>query len=331
VENCSIKNKKFEFSSPIALGLLNAIPFAKSPIEAVLFHAEMLIVESGMAEPPFSPEVYAPLRNVKQVLYKDMKIDGRLIPSNNDFIVELRKDRSAERINFTFAHELAHTFFYESVPSIKCRTLETNYPEYDEEEEKLCDIAASELLMPASVFSKIVKDFSPSPHALKRISQLFKTSLQATLVKLQILGLWNANFVLWKFKNEKPEAQWIARPFYGLSYEPKFILLDFNETSIYHTFLTGDDTADFELFSLNGVYKKSFFKSIQLNSTTVLSCFTNNPNNESTLTNKDRSDLPPLTSKYICRCDGTGWYPIRQNGMKYAARCLALKHQNQRS
>jgi Zn-dependent peptidase ImmA (M78 family) len=291
----------------------------------------MLLIESGMVEPPFSPEVYAPLRSVKQVLYRDMKIDGRLIPSNNDFIIELRKDRSTERINFTFAHELAHTFFYESVPSIKYRTLETNYSEYDEEEEKLCDIAASELLMPAPVFSKIVKDFSPSPQALKRISQLFKTSLQATLIKLQTLNLWNASFVLWKFKDGKPEAQWITRPQYGLSYEPKFKLLNLNETSIHHTFLTGDDTADYEWFSLNDVCKKSFFKSIQLNSTTVLSCFSNNLNNESILTNKDNSDLPPLTSKCICRCDGTGWYPIRQNGMKYAARCLALTHQNQRS
>lgn len=112
MENYSIKkNKEFEFSSPIALGLLEAVPFAKSPIEAVLFHAEMLLIESGMAEPPFSPEVYAPLRSVKEVHYKDIEVDGRLIPSNNGFIIELRKDRSAERINFTFAHELAHTFF----------------------------------------------------------------------------------------------------------------------------------------------------------------------------------------------------------------------------
>ena len=113
MENCSIKNNKTSsFSSPIALGLLASTPFAKNPVEAVIFHSEMLLMESGLTEPPFSPMVYAPLRSVKDVLYKNLKIDGRLIPSDNGFIIELRKDRPKERINFTFAHELAHTFFY---------------------------------------------------------------------------------------------------------------------------------------------------------------------------------------------------------------------------
>ncbi|HEY0460582.1 MAG TPA: hypothetical protein VGC97_15705, partial [Pyrinomonadaceae bacterium] len=112
------KKKKSEFSSSIALELLKSTPFAKTPIEAVIFHAEMLLMESGMTEPPFSPMIYAPLRSVKEVFYKELKIDGRLIPYEDGFIIELRKDRPKERINFTFAHEIAHTFFYEAAPSI---------------------------------------------------------------------------------------------------------------------------------------------------------------------------------------------------------------------
>lgn len=329
MEDCSIKkNKKSEFSSPVALGLLKSTPFAKTPVEAIIFHAEMLLMESGMTEPPFSPTVYAPLRSVKEVLYRDIKIDGRLIPFDDGFIIELRKDRPAERINFTFAHELAHTFFYESVPSVKYRTNTPDHPQHDEDEERLCNIAASELLMPTPVFSKVVKEFEPSPQSLKRISQLFKTSLTATSVKLQSLGLWNAGFVLWKLRNGKLEPEWIARPIYGLSYNPKFELLNFNSSSVYHTFLSGESTSDFEWSSLNGGYRKNRFESIQLNSKTVLSCFAKNSSDKTISDEKEKTNLQPLESKCICRCDGTGWYPIKQNGMRYAVRCRALKHQN---
>ena len=221
-----------------------------------------------------------------------------------------------------------HTlFFINGVPSIKYRTNLPEFSQQDEDEERLCNIAASELLMPTSIFSKIVKDFSPSPQALKRISELFETSLTATLVKLQVLRLWDANFILWKFKNKKLEPEWLAGHSHGLSYKPKFELLNYNASGIYHTFLTGDDTSDFEWVSLNGGHKKRYFKSIQLNSNTVLSCFSNKPNSNFILTEKDKSDLSPLSSSYVCRCDGTGWYSIRKDGMRYAARCLALKAQ----
>ncbi len=322
------KKKKSEFSSSIALGLLKSTPFAKTPIEAVIFHAEMLLMESGMTEPPFSPTIYAPLRSVKEVLYKDLKIDGRLIPYEDGFIIELRKDRPKERINFTFAHELAHTFFYEAVPSVKFRTNAPDHPQQDEDEERLCNIAASELLMPTPIFSKVIEEFSPSPQSLKEVSQLFETSLTATLVKLQSLGLWNAGFVLWKLKNGKLEPEWIAQPGYGLSYNPKFELLNLSSSSIYHTFITGESTSDSEWFSLHGGYRKNRFESIQLNSKTVLSCFAKNSGNKSVPNEKETINPRPLTSKCICRCDGMGWYSIKQNGMRYAVRCRALRHQN---
>lgn len=322
------KSKKSEFSSPLSLGLLKANPLAKTPVEAILFQAEMLLIESGMTEPPFSPRVYAPLRGVKEVVYKDMKIDGRLIPFKDGFIIELRKDRAVERINFTFAHELAHTFFYESVPSIKYRTTENNYPQYDEEEEKLCNVAASELLMPTPIFSKIVKDFSASPQSLQKIAQIFRTSLTATIVKLLSLRLWDAGFVLWTYKDEQLEPQWIARLNYSLSFNPKCELVNPKTTSVYQTFLTGEPTCNPEWFSLDGGYKLSRFQSIRLNSKTVLSCFTNSSSYQFSSSKKSELALPTLPVKYDCKCDGTGWYSIKKDGISYAARCKASEHKN---
>jgi hypothetical protein len=182
--------------------------------------------------------------------------------------------------------------------------------------------------MPTPIFSKVIKEFAPSLQSLKEVSQLFETSLTATLVKLQSLELWNAGFVLWKLKNGKLEPEWIAQPGYGLFYNPKFELLNLSSSSIYHTFITGESTSDFEWFSLNGGYRKNRFESIQLNPKTVLSCFTKNSGNKAVSNEKEKINPRPLTSKCICRCDGTGWYSIKQNGMRYAVRCRAFKHQN---
>ncbi len=326
MEDYSKKNKKFNFTSPIALGLLESTPFAKNPIEAVLFHAEMLLMESGLTEPPFSPTVYAPLRSVKEVLLKDIKVDGRLIPYEKGFIIELRKDRPLERINFTFAHELAHTFFYESVPSVKYRTEVSAHQ--DEDEERLCNIAASELLMPTSIFSKIVKDFLPSPLSLQKIAQIFETSLSATIVKLLSLKLWDASFVLWKSKNGELKPEWIARPNLSLSYYPKFELVNFKTTSIYSTLLTGEPTSNAEWWELNGGYKSSHFQSIRLNSKTVLSCFTNNSNSKSNSGTRSEIISPILPLKFDCKCEGTGWYSIKQDGRSVAIRCRASEHKS---
>ena len=247
----------------MSLGLLEANLFAKNPVEAILFHAQMLLIESGMSDPPFSPAVYAPFRNIKEVLYKDIKVDGRLIPVVDGFVVELRKDRPKERMNFTFAHEIAHTFFYESVPTIKYRTVENNYPQHDEDEEKLCNIAASELLMPTPIFSKIVKDFSPSPQSLQKIAQIFETSITATLVKINSLKLWNANFILWKSRDEKLEPEWLAKPNCSLLFNPNLELVNFKTTSVYETFLSGKITSNQEWFCLDRGFKLS---SISINS-----------------------------------------------------------------
>ena len=50
----------------------------------------------------------------------------------------LRRDLPESRINFTVAHEICHTFFYERAPEIKLA-----HP-VDPEEERLCNCGAEE-------------------------------------------------------------------------------------------------------------------------------------------------------------------------------------------
>ena len=88
-------------------------------------------------------------RNIKDVAIDDsLKADGALVPLGEDFgagfRMVLRRDLPEGRINFTVAHEICHTFFYERVPEIKFVSHAV-----DQEEERLCNCGAEEILMPA--------------------------------------------------------------------------------------------------------------------------------------------------------------------------------------
>jgi Predicted Zn peptidase len=320
-------SRKVKFSSPIALGLCAAVPAATDPIDAILWHAGVLVIESGLTAPPFAPASYAPLRKVKEIIQKDLAVEGRLVPCYGGFTIELREDRSHERKNFTCAHELAHTFFYEAIPSIKYRTHANSQYHHDEEEEMLCNVAAGELLMPSTIFTKIAKDFSPSPQSLQQLAQMFETSLTATIVHLLKLQIWDSTFILWKYKDEGLTAEWIARPGFGLTYHPILKVNNIESSSIYHTFLTGEPMASAEWLSLNGGFKAFQVKSMRLNSAkTVLTSICTHSLIRTCNSHIQIDAAPSLPLNYTCECYGTGWCSIKKDGVAYATRCRASQH-----
>jgi Zn-dependent peptidase ImmA (M78 family) len=323
--NQSTAAGKVSFSSPLALGLCAAVPSAEDPVAAILWHARRLIAESGIVKPPFRPASFAHLRRVKKLVYKTMQVEGCLIPYDGDFIIELRKDRPYERMNFTCAHELGHTFFYESVPSIKYRTVTSSQPHHDPEEERLCNIAAAELLMPSDVFRKISRDYSPSPQSLQLLAQTFESSLIATIVRLLNLKVWGSKFICWQMKDDRLKARWLAQPGRGLAYFPNLEIINPASSGIYHTATTIEATASAEWLSLDGGYKLCNVSSMCLSdSKTVLSCITNGASHAPARDSEAASSLLPL--EYGCECDGNGWRLIKQAGRNFVTRCRAPQH-----
>lgn len=323
---CSSRNEaagRTSFSSPLALGLCAAVPAAADPVAAVLWHARRLIAESGLTGPPFLPASYAHIRRVRKIVYKDMQVEGCLIPCDGEFIIELRKDRPYGRTNFTCAHELGHTFFYESVPSIKYRTTVNSQPHHDPEEERLCNVAAAELLMPSEVFGNVSRDYQASPQSLQAIAQTFESSLTATAVRLISLKVWDCKFICWQMKDDGLRARWLASRGRGLSYFPDLRIINPESSGIRHTAATGEATAGAEWLSLDGGYKFCHLSSARLgDSKMVLSCITNG-----TAHAEDSVTAPArLPLEYKCECDGTGWRRIKREGRDFVTRCRAPQH-----
>lgn len=335
--NCSRKTKarlclrrKFarktsEFSSPLSIGLLQATPGAKDPVDAILRHARELVHESGITKPPFRPALLAPLRKVNSILYRNIEEEGRLIPYKSDFAIELRMDRSFQRKNFTCAHEIAHTFFYQAVPSIKYRRLNSTEVIRDSEEELLCNIAASELLLPLESLQEVAGDYIPSPTSLLEIAQIYETSLSATAIRLLSLNLWDAKFILWDCDELLGRARWFAKPHRALAHYPSVEIENFDTSGIRQALSSGEEVESEEWLCIDKRFTYCQISSMRLeNSNRVLSCI---GRFSKAKTPYEASRQLPIPTRYECECNGTRTQIVRRNGYSYALPCLAPSHE----
>jgi hypothetical protein len=154
-------------------------------------HSGRRAVASGSLEPLLAS------RNIKDVVIDgDLKADGALVPLGEDFgagfRMVLRRDLPEGRINFTVAHEICHTFFYERAPKIKFASHAV-----DQEEERLCNCGAEEILMPAVDVRRCAKNEPVSLNALQMMATRYRVSVAAMLIRLRRLGLWRAELFLW--------------------------------------------------------------------------------------------------------------------------------------
>ena len=96
------------------------------------------------------------------------------------------------RLNFTLAHELVHTFFEGAETQIHRRARDRRaYDRTPEGQvlEKLCDLGASELLMPSPYFDTAAGESGFVAATAPRLAERFATSLEATALRLV---RWNA-------------------------------------------------------------------------------------------------------------------------------------------
>ena len=170
----------------------------RSPEDEIVRCVKALRRRLGLrAVAPVRLEPFLAARNIRDVATDDtLKADGALAPMGADFSTGfrmfLRRDLPEGRINFTVAHEICHTFFYERVPEIKF----TAHPP-DPEEERLCNRGAEELLMPTLDVKRRAKDGPVSLAALQTLAADYRVSAAAMLIRLRNLGLWKAELVLW--------------------------------------------------------------------------------------------------------------------------------------
>jgi len=164
------------------------------------------------AEATSSLEPYLVSRNIVDVATDDgLRADGALVPLGGDFgagfRMVLRRDLPKARINFTVAHEICHTFFYERVPEIKFTPHAV-----DQDEERLCNCGAEEILMPAADVRRRARGNPVSLSFLEVMAAHYRVSVSAMLIRLRRLGLWRAELVVW---HEMANGTFAAKRLWG--------------------------------------------------------------------------------------------------------------------
>src|SRR5882724_8694292 len=100
------------------------------------------------------------------VLSPTLAVSGQLVWNGRALVIELNTKESAERRNFTCCHEIAHTFCFDgSVVKFRGAAHEFKCAP-NAVEERLCDRAASEMLLPAKFFVPAASNFAPSIDAV---------------------------------------------------------------------------------------------------------------------------------------------------------------------
>jgi hypothetical protein len=146
----------------------------------------------------FSLDPCLKIRKILAIEYvAHLGYDGAIQPLGggyeNGFKLIIKSDCSSTRVRFTIAHELCHTFFYETIPEVKFRNHEV-----DPGEERLCNFGAAELLIPSRALKRQAKGLGKSLDSLEVLATLFNVSLEAMLLRLRAAGLWESELSVWR-------------------------------------------------------------------------------------------------------------------------------------
>ena len=176
------------------------------PADAMLARTAQLIDRAGLTEPPAQLELLASLQDIQAIQRVPMRGAGRLLYQPQGSIIQVNANDPPGRQNFTIAHEIAHTLLpsYSAAPA-DIFDAHTGRFQPVREEEYLCDIGASGLLLERRWLKPHALDQGPSLATVLELARSFQASLSATAIALTNLDLWPCAIVFWEKGLRKTE------------------------------------------------------------------------------------------------------------------------------
>jgi hypothetical protein len=175
--------------------------------------ARDIITEAGIVGPPFDPFKVAQLLGVP-IEYSPIEAEGVFSgnPVENPKIVlpqppECLLTTARRRLNFTLAHELGHFAIRRTVYGFVPLSV---FSTEDPQEEVLCGVFASELLMPRQSITSDFRSLGLSPEAFCRLTDRYEVSLTALLCRST--EIWRGRLVtaLWSRRDDGfPTLKWV--------------------------------------------------------------------------------------------------------------------------
>jgi Zn-dependent peptidase ImmA (M78 family) len=199
---------------------------ADSPESAMRIACASLLTSCDLGEPPIplNPLLHKlgiRLQRMKgKRIKKEKQPDARLAARKDGLVAYLYEDdrnRNWRRARFSLAHEIGHALLIHTLgnPSLIVSLDET--PDHYRQVEKLCDFAASELLMPPSSVRRALRKHDFSPGGLAGLYDSFLVSKEALARRLATI-IPHASVVKWRVYSraaEEPETMRVVGSYPG--------------------------------------------------------------------------------------------------------------------
>lgn len=179
------------------------------PVEGATKLAEQLTAKCDLTYPSRDLARVASFQCAK-IEECDMSDAGRLIPlpfGDFEFLIQVNAAHPRQRKNFSTVHEIGHTLVpdYREDPIEKHDALVMQWHD-EHEEEFLCDVMASEILLPRRQFKPRLADCGLTIDALHELAEEFDASLEATDVNIVRCGLDDVAVIVWTLGYNKKDA-----------------------------------------------------------------------------------------------------------------------------
>jgi len=168
--------------------------------------SKQLIAKRG-STPPFGARDYAELMGIKQIVQEDIgEASGMLLKYHSGSVIQVNSKDNSARQNFSIAHELGHLIVSEVIDNGVSNEIEYRSPSGKNGIERLCNMAATEMLMPEEIFLDCLNNLGISINSVSILSNIFKVSLESTIIRISELSKVNVVAICWKyFKTPKGE------------------------------------------------------------------------------------------------------------------------------
>jgi len=165
-----------------------------------------LIEDRGHDKPPFLPAEFAHLQGIKKIMKEDLGEQSAVLLRFHDGpVIKVNQRHNLARQNFSCAHEIGHTLLNElklepCIEDIEFRTFnpQARAIARGKAKERLCDTAATELLMPELVFRRYLSGFGVSVHSIEMLANVFRVSIRAAAWRIAEVSVEPCLALLWQ-------------------------------------------------------------------------------------------------------------------------------------
>ena len=223
MESVSVGGRRY--SDPDVISLIKETGSHHRPRSSVLTQARRYVQTlKGFRDVPTDPiarlKILASICGIREISPMNIEQqrqetrDAALVQTiAGDRIILYHPDRPRARVAFSVAHEITHTFFPNSMRGARFRSICSINSREANDLKRLCDLGASELLMPIDEFQSATQG-TYSLFRVEELSRRFGTSYEATAFRLAsahpgraVAGLLRYRLRLGEQRQKQPSHQ----------------------------------------------------------------------------------------------------------------------------